>query len=76
MVKVMARISSKNQVTLPLAALRGAGLAAGDDVQIVAAGPGRIEVVRTTDLVDRFAGILDSTTFPAGYLDDLRAGWR
>jgi len=59
-------ISRTNQVTLPVDAMRDAGLATGDDVRIRSAGPGRIEVVKTDDLVDELAGIFDEHGLPAG----------
>lgn len=71
----MSRISSKNQVTIPVAALAAVGLHAGDEVEIRAAGAGRLELVRAVDPVDRFAGIVDDDVYPPGYLDDLRAEW-
>ena len=40
------------------------------------AGPGRIEPVETDELVDEFAGMLDETVYPAGYLGEVRAGWQ
>lgn len=43
-VKRMPRISSKNQVTLPVEMLERAGLSSGDDVVIEAEGPNRIVV--------------------------------
>lgn len=72
----MPSISSKNQLTIPKRVLEGVGLAAGDEVRIDAAGPGRIEIVRTDDLVEEFAGAFDSEVFPPGYLEDLRHEWR
>jgi bifunctional DNA-binding transcriptional regulator/antitoxin component of YhaV-PrlF toxin-antitoxin module len=71
----MGTISSKNQLTIPVDVLREAGLAPGDDVRVLSAGPGRIEVVKSGDLVDEFAGSLDETVFPPGYLDEVRRGW-
>jgi bifunctional DNA-binding transcriptional regulator/antitoxin component of YhaV-PrlF toxin-antitoxin module len=71
----MSLISSKNQVTLPVDALRGAGLEPGDDVRVKAVAPGRLELVRVEELVAEFAGIFDATVYPAGYLDDLRREW-
>jgi bifunctional DNA-binding transcriptional regulator/antitoxin component of YhaV-PrlF toxin-antitoxin module len=68
-------ISRKNQVTLPVDALREAGLKPGDDVRVQAVGPGRLEVVRTDELVEEFAGIFDRTVYPDGYLEDLRREW-
>jgi bifunctional DNA-binding transcriptional regulator/antitoxin component of YhaV-PrlF toxin-antitoxin module len=71
----MSVISRKNQVTLPVEALRAAGLEPGDDVRVQAVGPGRLEVVRVDDLVAEFAGIFDATVYPDGYLDQLRREW-
>ena len=71
----MSVISRKNQLTLPVEALRAAGLAAGDDVRVQVLGPGRLELVRAEELVDKYAGIFDATVYPEGYLDDLRREW-
>ena len=72
----MALISQKNQVTIPVEALRKAGLSAGDDVRVVAVAPGRLELVRIGELVDQFAGIFDATVYPRGYLEEIRGEWR
>jgi bifunctional DNA-binding transcriptional regulator/antitoxin component of YhaV-PrlF toxin-antitoxin module len=71
----MSVISRKNQVTLPVEALRAAGLEPGDDVRVEAVGPGRLEVARVGDLVDEFAGIFDASVYPDGYLEELRREW-
>ncbi|HVV58312.1 MAG TPA: AbrB/MazE/SpoVT family DNA-binding domain-containing protein [Gaiellaceae bacterium] len=68
----MAIISRKNQITLPVEALRAAGLEPGDDLRIEVRGPGRLELVRAEDLVEEFAGVFDATVYPSAYLDDLR----
>jgi bifunctional DNA-binding transcriptional regulator/antitoxin component of YhaV-PrlF toxin-antitoxin module len=72
----MSAISRKNQVTLPVEALREAGLAAGDDVRVRVVGPGRVELVRTEELIAEFAGVFDAKVYPEGYLDELRREWR
>lgn len=71
----MSAISRKNQVTLPVDALRAAGLEAGDDVRVEVVAPGRLQLVRTEDLVEEFAGVFDKAVYPDGYLDDLRDEW-
>jgi bifunctional DNA-binding transcriptional regulator/antitoxin component of YhaV-PrlF toxin-antitoxin module len=73
-VKVMPRISSKNQVTLPVESLAAAGLAAGDAVAIEAEGPDRIVVRRAVPDVDSALGVFDGVYEP-GYLDRLREDW-
>jgi bifunctional DNA-binding transcriptional regulator/antitoxin component of YhaV-PrlF toxin-antitoxin module len=69
------RISAKNQATLPVDALRQAGLGPGDEVRVEAAGPGRIVLARADDLIARHAGSLTGL-YPKGYLAKLRREWR
>lgn len=71
----MSVISSKNQVTIPVEALRQAGLGAGDDVRVASVGPGRLELVKTDDLIAEHAGSFDERVYPPGYLDEVRRGW-
>jgi bifunctional DNA-binding transcriptional regulator/antitoxin component of YhaV-PrlF toxin-antitoxin module len=68
-------ISKKNQITLPVDALRDAGLAPGDDVRVIVVAPGRMELVKVGELVAEFAGALDKRAFPTGYLKELRGEW-
>lgn len=68
----MPKVSSKNQVTIPVEVMQEAGLAPGDHVIVRAAGPGHVEVERMEDIVRRFAGTL---RYPPGYLDQLRDEW-
>ena len=68
------RVSAKHQVTIPMAALAGAGLQAGDRLRAEVRGPGEVLLVREEDPLTRFAGSL-TDLYPAGYLDDLRREW-
>jgi bifunctional DNA-binding transcriptional regulator/antitoxin component of YhaV-PrlF toxin-antitoxin module len=72
----MSKVSRKHQVTLPVRVLKEAGLAAGDEVLIRAIGRGRIEVERSEDVIDRYAGSLPAGTYPRGFLHRLRDEWR
>lgn len=72
----MSRVSSKRQVTIPARVLREAGLDAGDEVVIRASAPGRIELERADDLIERYAGSLPSGTYSPGYVGRLRGEWR
>lgn len=70
----MSVISTKNQLTLPVEAMRAAGFCSGDDVQVVSSGPGRIEIVATDALIARYAGSLPGV-YADGYLQELRGEW-
>jgi AbrB family looped-hinge helix DNA binding protein len=67
----MSTVSRKNQITLPADAMRAAGLEPGDDVRISSPGPGRIELAKSDDLIDMYAGSFDKTVYPPGYRDEL-----
>jgi AbrB family looped-hinge helix DNA binding protein len=68
------RISRKHQATIPVEALRRAGLKPGDELRVEAAGAGRIVLVRADDLIARYAGCLPGV-YPAEYLRTLREEW-
>ena len=68
----MARISAKNQITIPVAALEEVGLHAGEQVTIEPAGDGELLVRRSTTGFEEAFGALTGT-YPAGYLDQLDA---
>jgi len=67
------RISAKNQVTLPVEALRKAGLRPGTVLRVDVDRGGRLVLARHEDPVLRYAGIL---RYPKGYLGELRGEWR
>lgn len=66
----MARISSKNQVTIPVAALEEAALHAGDQVVVEAVEDGELRIRRGTLTFDSAFGVLTGT-YPPGYLREL-----
>jgi bifunctional DNA-binding transcriptional regulator/antitoxin component of YhaV-PrlF toxin-antitoxin module len=69
------RISTKHQATIPVEALKEAGLKPGDEVRVVAAGRGRLLLERDVNLVERHAGALRGV-YERGELDRLRDEWR
>ncbi|MDP2712505.1 MAG: AbrB/MazE/SpoVT family DNA-binding domain-containing protein [Solirubrobacteraceae bacterium] len=70
----MPRVSSKNQVTLPVAAMRAAGLRAGDEVTIRPIGDGEVVVAARGSRVRRHAGIAGGIYHP-DELEQLRDEW-
>jgi bifunctional DNA-binding transcriptional regulator/antitoxin component of YhaV-PrlF toxin-antitoxin module len=68
----MPRISSKNQVTIPVAALEEAGLHSGDDVRIEALDDGELRIHRGTPQFDSAFGALTGV-YPPDYLKTLDA---
>jgi bifunctional DNA-binding transcriptional regulator/antitoxin component of YhaV-PrlF toxin-antitoxin module len=67
-------VSRKNQVTIPVAALRAAHVEPGDVLQVQADGDGRLLLIRQADplasLVGAFPGLSEATD-----LEGLRAEW-
>jgi AbrB family looped-hinge helix DNA binding protein len=72
MVKAMPRISTKNQITIPVAALEEAGLRAGDQVIVEALEQGELRVRRGAVAFDDAFGALTGA-YPPGYLERLDA---
>lgn len=70
----MARVSSKNQVTLPVDAMRAAGLHAGDEVTVRPIGDGEVVIALRGSRVRSHAGIATGIYQP-GELDRLRDEW-
>ena len=69
-----SKVSSKHQSTIPVEALRNAGLEVGDRVFAHADGAGRVILEREGDVVAELAGALTGV-FNQNELDDLRAEW-
>jgi bifunctional DNA-binding transcriptional regulator/antitoxin component of YhaV-PrlF toxin-antitoxin module len=70
----MARVSSKNQVTLPVEAMRAAGLRPGEEVTVRPIGDGELVIAARGSRVRRHAGIA-AGIYQDGELDQLRDEW-
>ena len=66
----MPKISTKNQVTIPVAVLEEAGLHAGDKVVVEALEEGELRIRRGELGFERAFGALTGT-YPPGYLERL-----
>jgi AbrB family looped-hinge helix DNA binding protein len=66
----MSKISTKNQVTIPVAALEEAGLKAGDQVVVEALEDGELRIRRGALSFESALGALTGT-YPPGYLNRL-----
>ncbi len=69
------RVSRQHQVTLPVDAMRGAGLRPGDRVKATSPAPGVVVLEREYDPVEALAGDLTGV-YETGQLDRLRDEWR
>jgi bifunctional DNA-binding transcriptional regulator/antitoxin component of YhaV-PrlF toxin-antitoxin module len=54
----MTRLSTKNQVTIPVDSLAAARIRPGDELRVEVEGDGRIVLIRDRDLLNEFAGSL------------------
>ena len=66
----MARISSKNQVTIPVPVLEEAGLHAGDQVVVEALDRGEVRIRRGELGFEKAFGALTGS-YPPGHLEQL-----
>jgi|HubBroStandDraft_2_1064218.scaffolds.fasta_scaffold04162_3 bifunctional DNA-binding transcriptional regulator/antitoxin component of YhaV-PrlF toxin-antitoxin module len=73
-VKVMPRVSSKNQVTLPVEAMRAAGMRPGDEITVRPVGDGEIVLATRGTRIRRHAGIATGI-YKDGELDRLHNEW-
>lgn len=69
------KVSSKNQITIPAAELRAAGLGPGDVLRVEALGAGRVALTRVDELLGRYAGALDSQGRLRRQVEHLREEW-
>lgn len=70
------KVSRKHQITIPAATLRAAGLAPGDVLRVRALGAGRVELSRVDQLLQRYAGVLDTGGGFRRTVDELRGEWQ
>jgi AbrB family looped-hinge helix DNA binding protein len=68
----MAKISSKNQITIPVSALEEVGLRPGERVTVEPAGDGELRIRRAVLSFDDAFGALTGA-YPSGYLARLDA---
>lgn len=68
------RITTKNQVTLPVSVLGEAHLRPGAVITVEAEGPGRIVVRAVDDELEAFIGALPGV-WPPDALESLRGEW-
>ena len=67
-------VSSKNQITLPVAALAAAGVRSGDVLRVEVVGEGVFRLVRERSRVDALVGRVPGISAETG-LEDLRRTW-
>ena len=73
-VRGASRVSSKNQVTLPVEVLRASGIEVGDLLFARAAGPGSIVLERPEATLEAIAGSM-SGIYQGFSIDELRNEW-
>ena len=69
-----SRVSAKRQVTIPVDAMRAAGIAEGDLLVARAIGPGQLVLEREHQPIEEFAGALTGV-YSEDYLGRLRDEW-
>jgi bifunctional DNA-binding transcriptional regulator/antitoxin component of YhaV-PrlF toxin-antitoxin module len=75
-VKGQTKVSAKNQVTIPVDALRDAGVRPGDILRVEADGAGRLTLTRVEELLGRYSGSIASGGRLRQAVDGLRDEWR
>ena len=70
----MTKVSTKHQITLPVAALREAGIEVGDELFVHADQDGRLTLVRERGRIERWAGAFPGLS-DATDLERLRGEW-
>lgn len=68
------RVSTRNQVTIPLQALHRAGIRTGDRLRAEVRVPGEVILIRDVDPIDRYSGAL-TDVYAVDELSNLRREW-
>jgi bifunctional DNA-binding transcriptional regulator/antitoxin component of YhaV-PrlF toxin-antitoxin module len=74
-VKGQTKVSSKHQVTIPVRALRDAGIGAGDVLKVEADGAGRLVLTRVDEMLARYSGQLATGDGLGKTVEGLREEW-
>jgi bifunctional DNA-binding transcriptional regulator/antitoxin component of YhaV-PrlF toxin-antitoxin module len=75
-VKGQTKVSTKHQVTIPVGALREAGVQTGDVLKVEADGAGRLVLTRVDELLGRYSGQLATGGDLGKAVEGLREEWR
>ncbi|HEX4308252.1 MAG TPA: AbrB/MazE/SpoVT family DNA-binding domain-containing protein [Solirubrobacterales bacterium] len=75
-VKGQTKVSAKHQVTIPVSALRDAGVRTGDVLKVEADGAGRLILTRVDELLARYSGRLSTGGTLGKAVEGLREEWR
>jgi bifunctional DNA-binding transcriptional regulator/antitoxin component of YhaV-PrlF toxin-antitoxin module len=75
-VKGQTKVSAKNQVTIPVSALRDAGVRTGDVLKVEADGKGRLVLTRMDEILARYSGKIASGGRLGEAVRELREEWR
>jgi bifunctional DNA-binding transcriptional regulator/antitoxin component of YhaV-PrlF toxin-antitoxin module len=75
-VKGQTKVSTKHQVTIPVGALREAGIRTGDVLKVEADGAGRLVLTRVDELLARYSGQLTTGGDLGRDVEGLREEWR
>jgi bifunctional DNA-binding transcriptional regulator/antitoxin component of YhaV-PrlF toxin-antitoxin module len=75
-VKGQTKVSAKNQVTIPVGALRDAGIRGGDVLRVEADGAGRLILTRVDEMLGRYSGRLAAGGRFGKAVEGLREEWR
>ncbi|WP_373064006.1 AbrB/MazE/SpoVT family DNA-binding domain-containing protein [Gemmatimonas sp.] len=67
-------MSSKHQITIPVAILRAAGIKVGERVSVTCDGMGRVVLERERDVLAKFVGALTGV-YHRDEVDTLRDEW-